>query len=312
MTYGTLFTNMIESPDQALQLAIATQEKLSARHPTETDEIEKLCYLAPQQFKHYQSNYESNDTKILKHEQNFRTLHKQTRIPLVGSIDAVAQDKTGDVWLLETKCRGRYDDAEIESTLHKNFQTMFYWIAYFPQLKKLGNPQGVILNLIRRPNSDPNIRQRKGRGKAKTGAETNREFYDRILADISNKPNSLNDKPNGYTHYFKRFSVQITQPEAILYNNRYLTKYIYQLKNWYDWFLKHTKKKPGEDLDPQQIIDCRHLNPYHYEFPIGTFHAVSMGFKDTYWHYINTGSKQGLETYDQATDPYWQHITKPK
>ena len=302
MCYGTAFTRMIESAGNKNQshihILLDYIESLNNTHIAHTEDIDKLAYISENQYKRYVNFYADDPLRIKKHELSFKRTHATTNIPIIGSIDGVATID-GNVWALETKCRGKYDELEVEDTLHQNLQTMIYMLMAYDDLKHYGEPLGVVLNLVRRPNSDPYIIQRKGRGKAKTGAETPKQFYDRILADMDSKPGKLKDKVSGPEHYFTRFYVEITKEDLHEFNRLHLTKYLWQLKLWYDWFLKDQKLLPNEDLDVRLVSARRHLNPYHFQFPIGVFHGPSQGFKDNYWHYITSGSRQGLKLDDR-------------
>lgn len=107
-------------------------------------------------------------------------------VRLRGKIDAVYTSK-GEVWLKETKFKGRISEDELDRRLSIDWQACFYAYAYF--LMHGTWPKGFIYDVVRYPSM---------KGNAK-------DLYDDIVKGTKKEPD----------HWFKRWCVELHRPDMM-------------------------------------------------------------------------------------------------
>ena len=131
---------------------------------------------------------------------------KKTRIR--GTRDGVFQDKNGDVWVFDTKCRSVIIEEDIEDTLPLDLQQMLYLWAYEQETEKVA--AGTVMNIIRRPG------HRLGRD------ESLGVFFKRVGKEVEKKPD----------HYFLRFKMEVTGSDMIHWRREVLDPLMQDVRNW--------------------------------------------------------------------------------
>lgn len=217
----------------------------------------------------------------------------------------------------EHKTKGRIDEEGITATVDRNLQTMIYQTAlrqsfnYVPDTKCIyldidplndnsaarvikvprgttPHVDGVLYNVIRRPLADQHaIKQRKGRlvkGK-RIGAETEKQFYDRLAATI--REESFHGKQaKEESHYFYRWYVKLSDKDMQSFHDSVLNPLLEQLCDWWEWI----------EQDPFNPI--RPGNKHHWQSPWGVYNSLSSGFRGDYFDYLTRGSTVGLHRID--------------
>jgi len=111
-----------------------------------------------------------------------------------GKFDGIYRsEKVGNLWLFETKTKGRWDDDNLSKMLKVKIQNKFYITALYMMTGEI--PAGIMYDVVRRPQ----IRRKTGRKTMPD--ETIREFAERCIADVEKRPD----------WYFTRFELKISE-----------------------------------------------------------------------------------------------------
>lgn len=302
----------------AAEAAIHTYAaKLRAEYPGQDDEISQWSMIARYQFPEYVTFWkghalEKRRTPIWE-EQTFAvpyTLPSGRVVFLRGKFDAVVLFGKRDVYLQENKTKGTIDEEGITKTVDRNLQSMLYQIAlrqyvhashprdkgtvdghrwdYPPETLMRGTIKGTLYNVVRRPLSDRYaIKRRKD--------ETLKSFCRRAGEFV------VKENPE---HYFKRWQVMLSTADIDRFRQRTFDPMLEQLCDWWESI-------EGHPFDPWQrysVMDDRGkptrkyrpvgINPHHYQTPWGCYNSLASGWRGSYFTYLTTGSRIGLDTVD--------------
>ncbi len=150
--------------------------------------------------------------------------NKSTKFLHTGKIDGLVM-LNGAYYLFEHKFLAAFDSSDVE-WLPKDLQVLSY--VYAMQEKYGIHIQGIVYNVCRKPK----LRQKK--------TETVTEFRDRILMDLSDRPE----------HYFERFTVMVNQE-----NVADIPHYIYE----------NCKEIPSARPLPASVFICKRSGCYFKE-----------------------------------------------
>lgn len=135
-------------------------------------------------------------------------------VVLHGYWDGVFVNKAGETWVFETKTKSRISEASMVR-LPLDLQLAVYHHA---AEHYLGHPAvGSVYNIVMRPQ----LRQKKGRKKDRSDAETDKQFRQRVIDDI-------NDRQE---HYFQRFEIPM-EPDEIKDGRNQLIEIIGEFMEW--------------------------------------------------------------------------------
>lgn len=257
--------------------------KLLEQWPTHHKAIGKWEAVCLTQFPIYKVHWHKDpDTRRRKYflsEKAFKipyTLPSGRTLILRGKIDAAYQEGKY-AYTQENKTKGKIDILGIERTLVENLQTMTYWIAYHEHPDRFPPAKGLLYNIVRRPLSDNrSIRQRK--------TENLPQFLRRLGESIQADPD----------YFFFRRKVSITKGDVAKFKKEVFHPILEGLLDWWD-SIKADPFNPwttevhgyGAGLRP---------NTLHYRSPWGCYNSLSGGFRGSYFDYLTTGNKLGLET----------------
>jgi hypothetical protein len=189
------------------------------------------------------------------------------------SIDVISRK----LYLQENKTKSEINEEKIKKQLTFDLQTMMYILALDSIKGDLDLKQvigGVRYNTIVRPLSGGknSIRQHKGRmtKKGLVGAETEREFFDRLAKLIADEP--------GF--FFKRFSVDLSAEDLWNFQNKCFNPLMEEVCTWYDWVTNGDPYREG--------------NFVHYRAPYGVYNPLMEGRSTDMDEYLDNGSMVGL------------------
>lgn len=278
--------------------------ELTKQYPQNGPEIEKWWNVCRRQFPIYVDYWRKHpdvkNAKPLYAESVFDVRYKLPSgrvIRLRGKLDKgdiVTEGKVASIFIQENKSKSEIDADKTVRELPLNLQTGIYLTALAEVMKDKTNPLykvgfeslkigGVRYNEIRRPLSgwgEGNIKQRKGVGKAKKGAETLEEFYDRLGQLIADDP----------AKFFIRVKMKVTLSELEKFQQRVLNPILEQLCDWWE-SIKDDPFNPWES----QMSHVRSgktgkgPNHLHYVYPYGIFNVVAEGGSSPYDDYILRG-----------------------
>ncbi len=285
--------------------------KLAQDHSTSSVEIDKLYNCIKVEFPIYVAHWAENEdvkkrTPIFQEEPFVvdYTLPSGRVVVLRGKIDSIDLIDKG-IWIQENKSKSDIKKEELQSDLLCDLQSMMYIIAVQEMIKQ-GNfdsskekyykkipVKGVRYNVVRRPLSGMrfNIKKKKGRGKKKSGAETDEQFYTRLGTVIeANKPS-----------FFARLKVEVTQKDIEQFKKWVLNPILEQLCDWYDsikdnpfdpWTTTYTPD--FETQAPGLFLDRKIPNRHHFLYPSGIYNYVLEGRKNPMDDLIYGGNEKGF------------------
>jgi hypothetical protein len=274
-------------------------KQLAGKYRTSGAEIEKWYNVCRVQFplyvKRWQHHEDVQNRKPIFQEKVFKVSYRLPSgriVYLRGKFDAVDFIGKG-LWIQENKSKGEVDRDKIRRELPFDLQSNFYLTALKEHIKEAISPefrtnkslsapvQGIRYNVVKRPLSgrgEGNIRQRVGRGKAKTGAETDAEFYARLGKVISENPDE----------FFFRFNMEVSPRELASFQQRCLNPVLEQLCTWWASIL-------GSPFDPWYINGNKDTpNRDHFMMPYGIWSPILEGRTGPLDEYINNGDETGL------------------
>lgn len=167
----------------------------------------------PYYFRHWEEDFTFQWTSL---EEEFSVPYSLLGLPNIktnivtrfrGKFDGVFTRK-GKLWLLENKFKSIIDQNGITDTLHTDLQCLFYLNAL--RLSTGICPEGVIYNVIRRPQ----LRPRNG--------EKYLDFIARLQADIEDRPD----------FYFFRVELQMSEEELVHWWDTDLHNIMRQIWSW--------------------------------------------------------------------------------
>lgn len=277
--------------------------KLATEHSQESVEINKLYNCIKAQFPHYVEYWSKNDDvkkrKPVWQEQVFicsYTLPSGRVVILRGKMDSVDLIDKG-YWVQENKSKSDIKQEDLKSDLLCDLQSMIYIIC-LQELQREGDKdlgktipvKGVRYNVIRRPLSGMkfNIKQKKGLGKAKKGAENEEQFYTRLSQLIKDNAKS----------FFVRMKVEVTEKDIAFFKKCVLNPILEQLCDWWDsiegdpfnpWFTDDDSSTVSPDLVE------RIPNKHHYLYPSGIYNSILEGRKHPFDKLIYSGDERGFQ-----------------
>ncbi len=216
------------------------------------------------------------------------------------------------VFIAENKSRSDIDVELLKSHLPSDLQSNIYMVALVEHIKQLqeedatwsriwgkqkllGKPiplGGVRYNVVRRPLSGMKycIKQKKGLGKSRKGAETKEMFYDRLGKLI--KENAKD--------FFCRVKMEVSTQEIEDFKAKCLTPILYQIWQWWESIKDHPFDpwhitKWEFDQDEMKNLPEKIPNPYHHFFPHGVYNSTLEGRGTALDSYLATGSTVGLQ-----------------
>lgn len=159
----------------------------------------------PEYFKFYKAEFGAS--KWLELEQVFKVESPIVGVPLVGRIDGAFMQRK-ELWLFESKTKGRIEEESLTDSLAFDFQTNLYQYILGKKYNKV--PTGVLYNIIRRP------------GQRLKQKESLKQFTSRILEEITAQPD----------HYFLRYEIISPSTES----SRFQQELHDVLKEFIDWW----------------------------------------------------------------------------
>jgi hypothetical protein len=300
--YGNVWHEMEEclahpTRDNWKETALKYCAELFKKYPMSGKEIDKLYNCVLVQFPiycEYWSTHEDVKRRIpLQQEQVFNvpyTLPNGRIVYIKGKRDSVdVIDKK--LFVQENKSKSDIDEEGLRLQLPHDLQSNLYLITL--EIERQANPElgkypigGVRYNVIRRPLSGMkfNIKQKKGLGKARKGAETKEVFYDRLGKLI--KENAK--------QFFCRLKMEVDAQELVEFRRKCLDPYLTQLVMWWDsikadpfnpWYTQVSGKN-GPMVIP---------NPHHWYHPSGVYNPSLEGRSQGLDQVLQTGNTRGLQ-----------------
>lgn len=309
MEYGNLLHAGFEatSANKPWLPAITDYAKsLVSRYRERGQEIDKWFQVAKVQYKIYLKYWEQHsDVKSRKPVYQEKVFSVEYKLPsgktvfLRGKFDAVDFINDG-LYVDENKSKSEILVDEIQRNLPWDLQVMTYLTALVETrvLNQSHKPipvKGVRYNVIKRPLSGRgkgNIKQKKGRGKAKTGAETSEEFYERLGKEIEKYPKE----------FFQRFKMDVSPEELKRFQDCCLNPILENLVDNYEWWVHCHLKCDGHVSVFDYLERARRFSHHqnrHFIFPSNVWNPVLEGRQGDYDEFIQTGSTKGLERVDK-------------
>lgn len=119
---------------------------------------------------------------------------------LRGKIDGVYTDKNGDLWILETKTKGKIAEDGLLLSLALDFQNLFYLTLYEVMSGK--TVKGILYNIIRNPGTKPHQ------------GETLLAYKMRLISEVMKQR----------SYYFKRFELCYTDSDRERFQGELIEK----------------------------------------------------------------------------------------
>ena len=281
----------------------------------------------PIYLKHWRNHPTQKKRQPILEEVSFKIpyyLPSESRpIYLIGIFDALYLFAEEWIKLQENKSKGKIDETGISSTLKKNLQTMIYHSAlrrciprgettainfkYFDFLhnndapislllpisnngKRITKVYGTLYNVIRRPQADQrSLKQRKGRGKARVGRETDTAFFDRIAKHIQENEET----------FFYRWEARIKNKDVQLFERETLIPILCQLVAWWKWISNDDFQDPWRIPDTDEVMSGIGLpntpgGGHHFQSPWGCYNSLASGWRGSYFDYLTKGVTVGL------------------
>lgn len=203
--------------DQVIRDWLAVQEAV-ATGEDQVGQANVIAELLLTMLPRYLQYYQQRDSKLiwLGQESEFDLNYRGFR--LRGKRDGLCRMNKKELWLLETKTKGQFQEGSMEDVLQFDFQSLFYITASEIEFEKPVN--GVIYNLIRRPQ----LKRKE--------SETPQEYADRVGRDIDTRPE----------FYFQRYQTTYLKVTKKRFAAQLLTKlreFSAWLKNVESWTYKN-------------------------------------------------------------------------
>jgi hypothetical protein len=272
--------------------------ELTSKYKDQQPEVVKCYHTCLAQFpaywEHWAAHPDVTDRTPLYQEEIFSVKYDLAdgddgrTVILRGKFDSVDQIGTEGIYLQENKTKGDLRPEILQRQLKFDLQTMLYLIA----LKSWNDPklkqplQGVRYNVIRRPlaGGKYSIVQRQGRGEAKTGAETEAEFYARLEGLIRTDPE----------HFFMRWKVEVLPEDLQRFAALCLNPVLLNLTDDYEWW---SWAYPNNVSPFDYLVRSSRYPEHqrrHYVLPFGLWNPVAEGRTTFMDDYLLTGSERGL------------------
>lgn len=159
----------------------------------------------PHYFLHHKKDFTT--MKWVELEKVFKVPSPVAGINLVGRIDG-AYNERKELWLFESKTKGRIEEENLADTLTFDFQNNVYQYALKKKYGKV--PTGVLYNIIRRP------------GQRLKKDESLSSLSERIEAEVKKDP----------SYYFLRFEIAIPRTELQRFEKE-LTDVVNEFVKWF-------------------------------------------------------------------------------
>src|ERR1044071_3917275 len=163
-----------------------------------------LQAILPHYFAFYKKDF--GVMKWIELEQKFSVPSPIPGVNLIGRIDG-AYNERKELWLFESKTKGRIEEDNLTDALAFDFQNNVYQYALNKKYQK--HPAGVLYNIIRRP------------GQRLKKEENLRDFSKRIEEEVKKDP----------AYYFLRFEIAIPQSELKRFEKE-LTDVLQEFLKW--------------------------------------------------------------------------------
>lgn len=283
------------------------------------EDIEFWTTIVIDQFDAYARHYEATDAskRYVAQEQVFDVqipLPSGRSIRVRGKLDEVFHQRIkhkgkwvdGPLTLQENKVKGFVDEDGLVMALHNDLQTMMYVDALgrMPAFEK--TPCfNVLYNVLRRPLAGGignAIVQRKGRGKAKTGAETRMEFAERVKTLYRPKAIEGSDEDaDPPIKFFLRYPVELSPSDLTKFRYQVYFPLLEQVCDWWEsiaadpfnpW--KTSRSHADMEQDAPGFSFTTKPNPLHYMRPFGIWDGMADGMRGDYFNFITHGERTGL------------------
>lgn len=182
----------------------------------------------PEYFKFYKKEFGAS--MWLELEKVFNAPSPVNGVNLVGRIDG-AFNRRKELWLFESKTKGRIEEESLTDSLAFDFQTSLYQYVLRGKYGKV--PSGVLYNIIRRP------------GQRLKKEENLKQFTARILEEIKAQPD----------YYFIRYEISAPQTEALRFEKELTTI----LKEFLSWWKGEIETYRNTSSCIQRYGPCRFL-----------------------------------------------------
>lgn len=294
MEYGNLWHTCEEylAAGQPWEPALLKHAQgLGKRYPQNSHEVLKWYNICKIQFpiyvKHWAKHEDVKTRQPYYQEHVFNvpyTLPSGRVVNLRGkfdSVDTFSKNRVRKLYLQENKSKSEVGPTKIVADLSFELQTMMYLIVL--SLSEEIPVGGIRYNVIRRPLSGwgkYNIQQKKGMGKAKKGAETEEQFYQRLGELI--KENAGNKE----APFFFRCRAEVSQQDLDDFKNQCLNPVLEQLCDWWD-SIKDDPFNPW--------MTHGKPNKYNFRWPYGVWNAKLEGRGTRLDNFMATGDMDGLQ-----------------
>jgi len=268
---------------------------LYTKYPTQQDEVDHWYRTCKAQFPCYVAYWAKHpdveQRTPLMQEQVFDVPYELPSGRVVrlrgklDSVDLIGKGKSAGIYLMENKTKGAVDQAEIQSQLLFDLQTMTYLVALQNMMEYDGQGllqhllelaastlAGVRYNVIRRPFSG-------GRGSIKRNPakETKDQFYQRLTVDY------FRAEPE---YWFMRWKSEVSPADVKRFRDECLDPLLEALCWWYERQVWPTAESQYDPPD------------FHWRHPYGVHNYVDEGYGSDVDRYIETGSTVGLVRND--------------
>lgn len=184
--------------------------------------------ILPHYFKFHKKDF--TNMRWVELEKVFKVPSPVTGVNLVGRIDGAYNQKK-ELWLFESKTKGRIEEENLTDTLAFDFQNNVY--NYALRKKYARTPCGTLYNIIRRP------------GQRVKKDESLKSFSTRIEREIQRDP----------SYYFIRFEIAIPQSEF----RRFESELGDVVNEFLKWFKKELPTYRNTSACIQKYGPCRFL-----------------------------------------------------
>lgn len=282
-------------------------QQLVAQYREQGPEIAKWYEIIKVQFPVYVSYWKDHpdvkSRKPLLQEEVFcvpyklpssRTVWLRGKFDSVDDITKAEPDAPAGIYIAENKSKGEIDKEKLLRELPLDLQANFYLISLEEYKRRLAGPfnrvviRGIRYNVVRRPlgKGKHSIKQRKGRGKAKSGAETPAEFYKRLGDEhIAKYPQD----------FFERVKMVVTVGDRAKFKNVCLHPILENLCDDYEWWT-YCLAHDIDQFDYQrrsELFSKHRLR--HFLYPYGVYNPVVEGRQGDLDAYLYNGNMNQLQ-----------------
>jgi hypothetical protein len=269
LAYGSLFGAGLEGFIKTKQLAgahrfIQNEYKAQVDEHGYLDDILWWTKLANHQIEEFIKRYGKGKTLPLSactdSERNIRVeINLPSGRPVLMNCYL---DGEGEDFILENKCRGKWDEVMLSENIKHDMQYNYYLLAYYSESGKL--PTKVWYQNCRRPCSFGY------RGPAKRKSENQDEFLERIKVHMTENPD----------YYFYRFIGKPTLLELQQFCHLTLYPIMEAFLDWYEYITTPANERTGNNV--------------HWMTPYGLYNPFTEDVRENFRNYRLTGTTIGL------------------